>query len=1031
MSAHCVFRPLLAGIFALCLAGPVLAVHDHSGYFTNGFLDARNCIVCHKEMANEVIDSVHYQWRSENPNVEFPGGGAHGMIDRACGLVGSNALINYDESCGRCHVSNTLPFPQGPDGTYTQQQKWSVDCLICHAQTYDMNNDGIALHDERADDRVRVYDPNLEREVWAQDHSQASAETVGSRVTNEACLRCHHHGQADYTYKRGTPYEPEHDVHAAAGLYCTDCHATAHHKIARGSRVTDMYAWERQDVEVRCENCHATGQLHQELPYLNRHLDVIGCETCHIPEVAGAERRVWAPTMGAAGPESNVPVFNAETGQYEPHTEYTEGPVAPEYRWFAGGASMLAEPIDQPGAFNMQPANRATPGARILPFRSFVSGQPMDGRGLPGMPGFDPNFTMKAALDQMAPALTQMGFMRPEGLTDAEAAMMSQFPNMLYFDRAHYFGTGNVSEAVSLGMGKMGALMQGMDITRMTQNELMSMGSQMWSGEVAGLDLPNNPYDPTYIDDPDPTTVTGSFIAVNHAIKRDGALSCQDCHTPDGRLDFALLGYNEVEVTVLESPLWNAGRDHSLFISEYKGPGQCVVCHEGKIEEVQATTHYRFESTVPDGHLFDENGTPVAHAYTGKLWKVCGFPTALAQANWLGNLADDPATPHVDVPGGCGQCHVGIGMKSFSALGQAQPQPSEAINVDCLVCHAENYVRRVYNSITNGQPDGAVFTVPRLDGDFDFSIQTAAAQSVGSTTADACQRCHAAAGGGSFSIDDHHQTSFKRGDLYEPGYDVHATAGMTCSDCHDAGKHRMKRPLNNDLSAHDVVVEHQMCLDCHGSNPHLSEPMYNFHTGYIACTTCHASSRGGAIHKDFSIARAPDPDNPLALWKPGLTLRNEDYPFTFAWFNGQSEPEIEPVGSRGDGLIYPYKTATFNQPLDAEGHPIPIKWGIFFKTGNMQKAIETGRTLYSQMWTESLGERTGLPATPGEFDHFGEHTVKFSISHGIRKNGALTCSDCHQLQGDMDFATLGYSSSEVQFLINPWQNASTDWLFYR
>ena len=47
------------------------------------------------------------------------------------------------------------------------------------------------------------------------------------------------------------------------------------------------------------------------------------------------------------------------------------------------------------------------------------------------------------------------------------------------------------------------------------------------------------------VDDEDPTTVTGSFITVSHAVKKLGALSCNDCHTENGRLDFAELGYSE------------------------------------------------------------------------------------------------------------------------------------------------------------------------------------------------------------------------------------------------------------------------------------------------------------------------------------------------------------------------------------------------------------------------------------------------------------------------------------------------------
>jgi hypothetical protein len=89
----------------------------------------------------------------------------------------------------------------------------------------------------------------------------------------------------------------------------------------------------------------------------------------------------------------------------------------------------------------------------------------MDGRGLPGMPNFDEMFTMKAALEQMAPALKMFGLMRPEGLTEPEAAMMSMFPNMLIFDRQDYFANGNVSDAVSIGMAKMGGFFMGMDLS--------------------------------------------------------------------------------------------------------------------------------------------------------------------------------------------------------------------------------------------------------------------------------------------------------------------------------------------------------------------------------------------------------------------------------------------------------------------------------------------------------------------------------------------------------------------------------------
>lgn len=550
---------IVVGMVAVsCLiVRPALGYRDHQGSFGNGYTGAGSCLLCHGQVAAEVMGSVHYLWRSENPMAEFPGGGAHGMIDRACGLVGSNAIVNYYEHCGRCHVGDSLPFPDPQTGMFTADQEANLDCLICHAADgmYDADNDGVAEPGETADEKPLVYDEQRGW-VWHQDRRLQAAQSVGGPVSNEACLRCHHHGQASYTYKRGTPFSAETDVHAAAGMLCTDCHEVEHHKIARGSRVTDMFAWERQDIEVSCEKCHGD-EPHQFLAILNQHTARIGCRTCHIPEVAGANRRVWAPILGVVeGPEAEVPIFDEATQRWLPYTKVDDGLTSPSYRWFAGGTSMLAEPLAQPGEFNMQPATGQTPGAKILPFRHFVSGQPMDARGIPGMPSFDPMFTMGSALNRMAPVLMGAGFMRPEGLTEVEAAMMSQFPNMLTMDRADYFANGIVSDSVSIGMAKMGAFMQGMDVREMSRHELIAMGATMWSGQVAGLDLPNNPFAPNYVDDQDPTTVTGSFITVSHAVKREGALTCANCHSKSGRLDFASLGYSEERQRILTSFGW-------------------------------------------------------------------------------------------------------------------------------------------------------------------------------------------------------------------------------------------------------------------------------------------------------------------------------------------------------------------------------------------------------------------------------------------------------------------------------------------
>lgn len=544
---------------------------DHTGRFGTNFTGSAACLECHSGKVDEVMASLHFTWRSTNSLVAYPGGGSHGMVDRFCALVGANAMVNYfadlsghkgSSACGKCHVGDQLPFPNPATGKYSQAQKDGVDCLICHAaeNNYDMNADGLyTAADADATHRALTTNSLSGRRAWFQDRSVRAAESVGGKVGTAQCLRCHEHGQAAPDYKRGTPFTPQHDVHAAAGLTCTDCHKVDNHKMARGSRVSDMHGWERPNLEVDCGNCHSGTAPHKNpaLAMLNQHTALIACETCHIPWTSGASRRVWAPTFGVTnGPEANIPIFDTQSGVYEPYSSYTaEYNQRPAYRWFNGSVSMLAEPMDNATAWNFQVATKNTPRAKIYPFRYIVSGMVMDRRGFGSDPNFNTNFTMLAALNAMAGPLKQMGFMRASGLTPQEQAVLAQFPNLLNFDKETYVRTGNIREAVNVGLGRQGAMMSGQDAWGMTPATLATLGAGFWSGDVLGLDLPNNPYDPTYNPLAPPTEVTGSFISLSHAIKRNGALNCNDCHSPNGVMDFNALSYSPTQTAQLQTLL--------------------------------------------------------------------------------------------------------------------------------------------------------------------------------------------------------------------------------------------------------------------------------------------------------------------------------------------------------------------------------------------------------------------------------------------------------------------------------------------
>jgi hypothetical protein len=42
-------------------------------------------------------------------------------------------------------------------------------------------------------------------------------------------------------------------------------------------------------------------------------------------------------------------------------------------------------------------------------------------------------------------------------------------------------------------------------------------------------------------------------LEISHAIRREGAFTCVSCHTPNGVLDFAALGYTEDEIENLQA----------------------------------------------------------------------------------------------------------------------------------------------------------------------------------------------------------------------------------------------------------------------------------------------------------------------------------------------------------------------------------------------------------------------------------------------------------------------------------------------
>ncbi len=436
---------------------------------------------------------------------------------------------------------------------------------------------------------------------------------------------------------------------------------------------------------------------------------------------------------------------------------------------------------------------------------------------------------------------------------------------------------------------------------------------------------------------------------------------------------------------------------HAGRFTRYEGTQTCLKCHREEAQEVYSSVHYQWKGSAADtvGLTEDPAGK------MGGINDFCIYP----DINWIGKLTNVDGLP---VDGGCAKCHAGLGEKPNLETSQ---DPLE--NIDCLVCHADDYKRKV------GQlPDGTFRFVP--DTEKMAVTVTQAAANVGRPGKDACLNCHANAGGGN---------NFKRGDIEEAhrnpsrSFDVHMAAaadggaGLDCLDCHVASGHRIAG-RGSDLRPResDAKVD---CIQCHGNTPHEGGDI-NKHTARVNCTVCHiplfAKEAPTDMRRDWS--KPGDPVASTGLFEP-YHVKGRNMVPEYAFFNGQSyfyqfgdaaKPEANgkvlmsgPMGDIRDpaAKIHAFKRHEGYQPIDPTTRQLlPLKIGKFFENGSLENAVPLG--VQGVGWTYNGYE-------------FAETERYLGLFHEVApKEEALSCNSCHNDGSRIDFGKLGYTPNPTR-----------------
>ncbi|SDI77367.1 hypothetical protein [Propionivibrio dicarboxylicus] len=435
-----------------------------------------------------------------------------------------------------------------------------------------------------------------------------------------------------------------------------------------------------------------------------------------------------------------------------------------------------------------------------------------------------------------------------------------------------------------------------------------------------------------------------------------------------------------------EGALWE-NRHVTKHVKSYEGTKTCLECHDQEAADVFKSVHYQWKAAAPN--ISNANGRQI-----GKINATNDFCTN-PSVSWIGIVTNDEGKV---IGNGCAKCHVGLGKKPTQEMTQAQLE-----NIDCLVCHANNYRREVVK-----KADGSLTWQPNALGN--PAQMLSIAQNVGKPSNEVCMRCHVGSGGG---------LNFKRGDIEtvhanaDRTFDVHMGSNMQCIQCHKFKDHKVLGG-GTQMGGKDSGEARPQCEGCHKGKVH-SKPEYDKHASRVYCTTCHISSFARHdrtdMRRDWSHAEEVVGEG---RFEPKIEFAKDVTP-VYAWWNGTGkiahlEEPVQtgangkvslytPNGSRQDSKarIYAFKYHTARLPIEkATNLMVPVQVGPVFKTGKIEVGVKGG----AKAW---LGRDVGEIAWIETERYMG-------IFHEVEpKDKALVCKDCHEGGKRLDWKALGYA----------------------
>jgi thiosulfate reductase cytochrome b subunit len=241
---------------------------------------------------------------------------------------------SLEMNCFQCHLSSPNnqarqeAIRQGEFGSAATATLLGTGIVEQNGEEWQWNSQAFSPEGELSPEFVTIQDPTNEN--CAQCHGLVQTEVEQPLVLAGCDL------ENRETATRGQVISPQKisqsgmnlsgkeglarswDVHAERGLQCTDCHYSLNnpaqvaasagsnldhlqfdprrlaigeylekpdHNLAGGQSARGAGTPGSAAGALECETCHETGNSHDWLPYRERHLAEVACQSCHIPQV--------------------------------------------------------------------------------------------------------------------------------------------------------------------------------------------------------------------------------------------------------------------------------------------------------------------------------------------------------------------------------------------------------------------------------------------------------------------------------------------------------------------------------------------------------------------------------------------------------------------------------------------------------------------------------------------------------------------------------------------------------------------------